>query len=469
MTAPSANARAGFLIALLAALFSFGLIRVFDIRFSTGDVYPEYSSLRSSPEGAKLLYDSLSRTPGIVVTRNYLPLEYLEESDATIFLFALDAEQFAADPDPYLDIVERLAKRGNRIVAPLRWESSRKPLRTGELDRRWHVKFGFDAGEKHEHHLYFSEAPGWRVLDRDGPKLLAIERSFEKGSVVLFAESRGFNNESVVKLDRLALVAAAIGPGARGADARGASAGALGPGTRGANTSGTNTGDPNTRGANSRGPGAGADTGGPNPRDPNASGPITRGADTRGPNTRGPNTGGPNTGGPNARGPNTGDPNSGSPNTRAPNTPSPNSGSPNTPSPNTRVVFDEQHFGIAESGSVVGLARRFRLTGMAAGLALCAALFIWKNASGFPPPAAAERSETLAGRTSISGLFTLLRRHVKPADLAAACWNEWLAGNRASVSPERMARAHAILRDRAGQPLDAVREIQNVLHSKGPL
>jgi hypothetical protein len=363
MNAPSANARAGFLIALLAALFTFGLIRVFDIRFSTGNVYPEYSSLRSSPEGSKLLFDSLSRTTGMVVSRNYLPLEYLEESDATIFLLALDAEQFAADPDPYLDTVERLATRGNRVVAALRWESSRKPLRTGELDHRWHVKFGFDPGEKHPHHLYFSDAPDWRVLDRDGPKLLAIERGFEKGSVVLFSESRGFNNESVVKLDRLALVSAAIGPGARGPDTR----------------------------------------------------------------------------------------------------------DPNTHSPNTRVVFDEQHFGIAESGSVVGLARRFRLTGMAAGLALCAALFIWKNASGFPPPAPAAPSENLAGRTSLSGLFTLLRRHIKPADLAAACWNEWLAGNRASVTPERIARAQAILRDRAGQPLDAVREIQTVFDSKGPL
>jgi hypothetical protein len=348
MNAPSANARSGFLMVLVATIFTYGLIRVFDLRFATGDVYPEYSSLRGSPEGAKLLYDSLSRTSGVVVTRNYLPLDYLEETSATIFLFALDAGEFAADPEPYLDTVERLAKSGNRVVAALKWESGRKPSRDGALDHRWHVKFGFNANEKHEHHLYFSEAAGWRVLDRDGPKLLAIERNFQKGSVVLFAGSRDFSNQSTVGLDRLSLVSAAIG-----------------------------------------------------------------------------STG--------------------------------------------RVVFDEQHFGIAESGSIVGLARRFRLTGMACGLALCAALFIWKNASGFPPPAAAPRAETLSGRTSISGLFTLLRRHVKPADLAAACWNEWLAGNRASVTPERIARAQDILRDRAARPLDAVREIQTVLHSKGPL
>jgi hypothetical protein len=348
MTAPSTNARAGFLIVLLAALFTYGLIHLFGVRFATGDVYPEYSSLRASPTGAKLLYDSLARTPGVTVARNYLPLGYLEETHATVFLLALDAGEFAADPEPYLESIERLANRGNRVVAALHWEGHDKPHRAGELDHRWHVQFGFDAAGKHPHPLYFAEAPDWRVLERDGPKLLALERSFQNGSVVLVAESEGFGNQATAALDGLDLVSTALGP-------------------------------------------------------------------------------------------------------------------------NARVVFDEQHFGIEESGSVVGLARRFRLTGLAAGLAFCAALFLWKNAAGFPPVAAAPRAETLAGRTSISGLFTLLRRHVKPADLAATCWREWLAGNRREVTPERVTRAEAILRDRAGQPLEAVREIQTVLHAKGPL
>jgi hypothetical protein len=124
---------------------------------------------------------------------------------------------------------------------------------------------------------------------------------------------------------------------------------------------------------------------------------------------------------------------------------------------------------MAETGTVVGLARHFRLTGMAIGLALCAALFIWKNAASFPPPADAPHRETLSGRTSISGLYTLLRRHIKPADLATTCWNEWLVSNGRDLSPERRARAEAILRERARPPLEAVREIQTVLHVKGPL
>jgi len=344
MTAPSANARAGFLMVLAAALFTYGLIRAFSVRFATGDVYPEYSSLRASPYGEKLLYDSLARTPGVVVSRNYYPLEYLEESGATILFLALNPNELADQPERY----ERLAGRGNRVVAAFDWDEKQKPQHAEELEKHWHVKLGFDPGEKPRRRLWFSDAPDWRVLNRDGQKILAIERDFEKGSVALFAESRDFNNASTVEFDRLPLLSAAIGP-------------------------------------------------------------------------------------------------------------------------NSRVIFDEQHFGIAESGSVVALARRFRLTGMALGLALCAALFIWKNAAGYPPATDAPRAASLSGRTSLSGLFTLLRRHIKPADLAATCWNEWLASNRNDLSPERKARAEAILREHGRQPLEAVREIQTVLHSKGPL
>jgi hypothetical protein len=341
VTAPSSNARAGFLIVLLAALFTYGLIRAFSIRFATGDVYPPYSSMRASPDGAKLLYESLSRTPGVTVSRNYFPLEYFEESNATIFLLAINVDQFANESESY----ERLAKRGSRVVAGLEWGwGNDKPQHIEDLEKRWHVKFGFEDPQI----AYFTQAADWRILERDGPRILAIERDFQKGSVVLFSESGDFSNSSTIKLDRLGLISAVIGP-------------------------------------------------------------------------------------------------------------------------RSRVIFDEAHFGMAESGTVVGLARRYRLTGMALGLALCAALFIWKNAASFPPPAAAPRSETLSGRTSISGLYTLLRRHIKPADLAAACWNEWLTGNRRELSADRKARAEAILRDHGRQPLDAVREIQTVLHSKGPL
>jgi hypothetical protein len=342
MKAPSSNARAGLAIVLLAAIFTYGLIRAFSIRFATGDVYPEYSSMKATPDGAKLLYESLAHTPGMIVSRNFSALEYSDESHAAYLFLAINPLLL---PSMYLDPLEHLADRGNRVVIALNWDSPKSPDVPGEIDKRWHVKLGFDNNHRV---LYISSAPDWRVLRRSGDEILAIERNFGKGSVVLFARSGEFSNESIAGLEHLDDISAALG------------------------------------GAN-------------------------------------------------------------------------------------RVIFDEQHFGIAESGTVVGLARRFRLIGMAAGFALCAALFIWKNGSGFPPPAPAARRDTISGRTSLSGLQTLLHRHIQPADLAAACWNEWLVGNGRDVSPERRARAEQILRERGRDPLAAVREIQTVLHAKGPL
>jgi hypothetical protein len=75
----------------------------------------------------------------------------------------------------------------------------------------------------------------------------------------------------------------------------------------------------------------------------------------------------------------------------------------------------------------------------------------------------------MAGRTSFAGLVTLLRRHVPARDLAATCWQEWLKTHRHQISPERARRAAAIAGAASGRPLDAVREIQSVVHAKGEL
>jgi hypothetical protein len=137
--------------------------------------------------------------------------------------------------------------------------------------------------------------------------------------------------------------------------------------------------------------------------------------------------------------------------------------------PFRRVIFDEEHLGIAESGSVAGMARQFRLTGLAIGLALVAGLFIWKNASGFPPPAPLRAGERYAGRTSQAGLLTLLKRHIPSSQVAAVCWREWLSVNRREVSPDRLKKAEEIASRSTAMPLEATRQIQAVLQAKGEL
>jgi hypothetical protein len=329
---------------LLAVGFAAAVGYLFGVEFAAGDVYPEYSSLRADPKGAKLLLDSLARIPGVSAERSYLPLEFLPDdfltgNQATVLLLGLDPETFAKDPAPYLKSIEKLAARGNRVVAALQWDPDNQLPRADALAALWQVSFGLDPHQKHPY-LYFAEAKDWAVLEAIGPKLLAIERAFGKGSVVLLAGSEDFNNESTAAGDRLKMVSAAIGP-------------------------------------------------------------------------------------------------------------------------NRRILFDEPHLGISETGSVVGLARRFHLAGMAFGLALCAALFIWKNASVFPPPSATQ-PQPLSGRTSLSGLLTLLRRHIPADEVASLCWREWITAHRRELSPARVSQAEEILRDSAARPLDAARDLHSL-------
>ena len=341
---------------LLAVGFAAAVIHLFGVEFATGDVYPEYSSLRADPKGAKLLFDSLAGIPGVSAERSYLPLDFLSDgflpadflSDdrTTLLLLGLDPESFAKDPSPYLNSIGKLAARGNRVVAALQWDPERDFPRADALAAMWQVSFGLDPRRKHPY-LYFAEAKDWKVLESIGAKLFAMERPFGKGSVVLLANSDDFNNESTAAGDRLPLVSAAIGP-------------------------------------------------------------------------------------------------------------------------NRRILFDEPHLGISETGSVVGLARRFHLMGMALGLGLCAALFLWKNASVFPPPAANQSvlpRHHLTGRTSLSGLLTLLRRHIPAHEVASICWREWTTAHRPEVTPARASQAEEILRHSAARPLDAARELQAVLRS----
>jgi hypothetical protein len=326
----------------LAAISVTGALYLLGVQFADGGAYPPYSSLRSDPLGAKLLYDTLLRVPGTNVARNYLPLEYLGGAGKTLLVLNQKPELFDQE---LLDTVDKLAARGNRIVLTA-GEATESPKNAESLLKSWKVKFGFDAKSPRELRLYFAEATGWKTIDQDGTKSLAIERPAGKGSVVLFASSSDFANSTLANEDDadFALISTAIGPSAH-------------------------------------------------------------------------------------------------------------------------VVFDEQHFGITQTGSVVGLMRRFRLTGMALGFAICAALLIWRNVTAFPLPGPVLQRTGAAGRTSGSALLTLLRRHIPAPELAAICWNEWLATNRRGVSAESAAQAREIAR-RETDPVKALRDIQPLVHLK---
>ena len=113
----------------------------------------------------------------------------------------------------------------------------------------------------------------------------------------------------------------------------------------------------------------------------------------------------------------------------------------------TRVVFDEAHFGVVEQGSLAELARKYRLGGLVAGLLLLAALLIWKESAGFPPAweTGAASSGPVAGRDSLSGFSSLLRRNIPPRQLMELGWSEWKRTHGRELKPEDAAAVESIL------------------------
>jgi hypothetical protein len=94
--------------------------------------------------------------------------------------------------------------------------------------------------------------------------------------------------------------------------------------------------------------------------------------------------------------------------------------------PNGRVVFDEAHHGIMDTSGVATLIRNYRLHGVAAGLLVLAALFIWKNSVSLVPPRPVETSAGhVAGKHAAAGFVNLLRRNIPARDVLSVCFAEW--------------------------------------------
>ncbi len=102
--------------------------------------------------------------------------------------------------------------------------------------------------------------------------------------------------------------------------------------------------------------------------------------------------------------------------------------------PSRRVLFDENHFGVAETGSVTKLMRKYRLEGAVGILALVAGLFLWRSASSFLPPREARVSGAVTGRDSLDGLAALLHRGVPEKELIDVCLAEWSKSGRPAPS-----------------------------------
>jgi hypothetical protein len=330
-------------LCVLVAVFAIGLFQIFRIRLVAGDLYPEWSSLRSDPDGTRVLFDSLAATGRVVTVRKYKTLAQSPERSATILFLGYSPNSLVNASNGDLDGFEQSARSGNRLVfamTPGQWAGPPKQEADSALAKKWGVAVDRVPGNADDDiELYFSvagaKAANWTPDVNEKGRPVVIERAFGSGSIVLAASSEAFANQNLAADRNSALLIRLIGG-------------------------------------------------------------------------------------------------------------------------NARVVFDESHLGVQDTGSVLGLVHKYRLDGALWGLLAVMIAFVWSNAVGFPPPEPRLAAAT-AGHDSRTGLAQLLRRQIPTASIIDVCVTEWERTN-PRIKPPKPA-------DQT-DPIETYRRFQQELTSK---
>ena len=397
------------LLPLLAAAFVVGIVRLFELRFETGDIYPPYSSLRADPLGTKALYKSLESLPGLTVQRHLRPWHRLPDGrKATFFVFGTDVFDLSYLFEDEFAELERFMHDGGRIVFSLvpvnarTWRIGRTEARELRKQSKASRK-KTDPGPDNDDEKQRKRGPAEDDEERGRMKRVSLKERWgvefdyadlprdETGnyqSVTVHAKAEGklpaavtwhtalyfprpATNWSIVyaRDDHPVLIERRFGHGSvvMSADSYFLSNEAM-----------------------------------RRDRYPELLAWLAGGSRV--------------------------------------------------------VLFDETHLNVREDPGVAALVRKYRLHGLVAGLVLLAALFVWKNAVSFVPAHDDEQREgrggLVVGKDSAAGFVNLLRRGISPAVLVSVCFNEWKksrAHGRGDLAAkaERMA---AIVAEEQGRP-----------------
>lgn len=240
----------------LGAILVLGLLQLFELRFRSGDIFPAYSSYRSDPQGAKIIFQSLEEYPGVVAQRLLRPLKDENTAGKTVLYLGCGFYSLRSDIDAVLDPF--LTSGGHAVMAfkPAsatysRREKDKEPCEEASaseedetdaesreeehdpktcpdcqrrtLQERWQVDLvrftrkelkaldpeevavPISGNEELESvswrsALWFDNLGAeWKVLYEYLGKPVIIERKWGAGSVVLMADSYLFSNEAMVQ------------------------------------------------------------------------------------------------------------------------------------------------------------------------------------------------------------------------------------------------------------------------------
>jgi hypothetical protein len=395
-------------VAAVVTSFAYGLYRLFALRFSGGDVFPPYSSLRADPLGSRAFFEGLQLLPRPRVRRLVEPLWTLRSAtNTTLLVLGADAVTFHESSDAEVADLDAVLKLGGRIVValepvneepfaarirqptpgttPPKTKPGRRPPGARGLSNPHEVslrtRWGFDVAydklelddQKVAKPVIVTRTNGtpalpeslrwhtatvfthlddvWHPIYLRDDKPVLIERRMGAGSIVLSSDSFFISNEALRTERHPTLLAWLVGS-----------------------------------------------------------------AD--------------------------------------------------------QVVFDEVHLGVTVDPGIATLARRYRLHGVFAALILLAGLYVWKSASPFVPAVgdSLQTAGAVAGRDASSGFVNLLRRGVPARQLLDTCFEEWrqhppAGGPSMERKLSRIEEAHAAA-VAASDPVGGYRQITQILSER---
>lgn len=235
---PGENKETIFFLIFLLFLFGAGILKLFAIRFESGDYYPAYSSLRADPYGTKILFETLSGIKGIRSIRNYSPSEKLSGKDPVTLFYLSGSDFFVLYQDePGIKQLDRVAENGGRVVVIFRpallfekekeeADSARakkdpeKKREPSAAEKRW----GFAFASRHEDnsganpalfnpnyreiltpslpwmtHGYFEKTdPAWQEIYFKRGLPVLMERNWGKGTLVIGTDPYFLSNEAMI-------------------------------------------------------------------------------------------------------------------------------------------------------------------------------------------------------------------------------------------------------------------------------
>ena len=201
--------RAKIAIAFFAALSVACLSYVLSGDYSSGDIYPEYSTLRTDRTGSSALYEALTRA-GLTTSRNYIPLASAPIRDADVLLLNVSEQELT---ETWLKTLEALSKKNNRIVIALNPErfimrAREKRSEKADLEKRWGVSV-METGDDGPH--YFEATPQWKVFRSENGKPVIVEKQFGSGTIALLTNPDPFSNVALREDRDLPLLSWAAG------------------------------------------------------------------------------------------------------------------------------------------------------------------------------------------------------------------------------------------------------------------